>query len=385
MERAADNYRTGIDDGKVDGNTAYRIVTAWATSLDSRYHGINPDDVLLTNLDNDGGALAGIVVTPTNGLITSENGGASQFSVVLTAKPTAEVSITLHNTDTSEATVSHDRLTFTPENWETPQLVTVTGKDDAQVDGDQTYTIVTAWAQSADGRYHGINPADVVLTNRDDDAQLALSQLVGDYNLDGIVDSGDYIVWRANLGSNVPAFSGADGSGNGQIGPEDYDLWRRNFGKSLDAELSRPTPQLPGDFNGNGQVDVADYAVWRNNVGTVGKTGPIVGDADGDLDVDGADFLVWQCNFGLDLAGYESKSAALLVHADTHRPELADSMPITVMPIADPQSVLITQRNVDLASTTSNVGERQFRPAARDVVFEGLANGGDTGGRSCAR
>jgi hypothetical protein len=40
-------------------------------------------------------------------------------------------------------------LTFTAANWATPQTVTVTGVDDAQVDGDVAYTIITT-ASSAD-------------------------------------------------------------------------------------------------------------------------------------------------------------------------------------------------------------------------------------------
>ncbi len=42
---------TGVDDGLADGETSYAIVTGWAVSEDRDYHGINPDDVLLLNLD----------------------------------------------------------------------------------------------------------------------------------------------------------------------------------------------------------------------------------------------------------------------------------------------------------------------------------------------
>src|SRR5437763_1830063 len=37
------------------------------------------------------------------------------------------------------------------------------------VDGDKAYTIVTAAAVSADAGYGGLNPADVSVTNRDND------------------------------------------------------------------------------------------------------------------------------------------------------------------------------------------------------------------------
>ena len=44
---------TGVDDTIVDGNVAYSIVTAAATSTDSNYNGLNADDVSVTNNDND--------------------------------------------------------------------------------------------------------------------------------------------------------------------------------------------------------------------------------------------------------------------------------------------------------------------------------------------
>jgi hypothetical protein len=54
------------------------------------------------------------------------------------------VTIALSSSDTTEGTVGPASLTFTTANWQTPQTVTVTGADDALVDGPITYTIVTA-------------------------------------------------------------------------------------------------------------------------------------------------------------------------------------------------------------------------------------------------
>jgi hypothetical protein len=57
--------------------------------------------------------------------------------------------------------------------------------------------------------------------------------LLGDYNQNGGVDSGDYVVWRKTLGTTgVPAFSGADGDGNGIIDQDDYTVWQTHFGES---------------------------------------------------------------------------------------------------------------------------------------------------------
>ncbi len=54
---------TGVDDGTTDdGDIAYTIFTAAATSSDVTYNGMNPSDVLVTNIDNDGAPAGSIAV-----------------------------------------------------------------------------------------------------------------------------------------------------------------------------------------------------------------------------------------------------------------------------------------------------------------------------------
>src|SRR6185436_4413629 len=149
-----------------DGDVAYTIVTAAAVSADPAYSGRNAADVSATNQDDD---TAGITVTPTSGLVTTEAGGTATFTVRLDTLPTADVTIGLGSSDTTEGTVSPSSLTFTPANGTTPQTVTVTGVDDPVQDGSVAYTIVTAAAASADPLYAGRNAADVSATNQDDD------------------------------------------------------------------------------------------------------------------------------------------------------------------------------------------------------------------------
>jgi hypothetical protein len=57
--------------------------------------------------------------------------------------------------------------------------------------------------------------------------------LPGDYNRNGSVDAGDYVVWRKTLGTTgITAYSGADGDGD-TIDQDDYNVWRTNFGNAL--------------------------------------------------------------------------------------------------------------------------------------------------------
>eukprot|EP01065_Artemidia_motanka_P053243 TRINITY_DN982_c0_g1_i7.p1 TRINITY_DN982_c0_g1~~TRINITY_DN982_c0_g1_i7.p1 ORF type:complete len:6026 (+),score=1628.42 TRINITY_DN982_c0_g1_i7:1604-18079(+) len=157
---------TGVDDFVADGDIPFTVTTRPATSSDPKYSGLNAADVSVTNADND---VAGIDVTPTTGLITGEEGDTAFFTVVLNSEPTASVSIGISSGDTTEGTVLPDSLVFTSGNWNVRKTVTVTGVSDNVMDGDQTYTVATSAAISADGKYDGINAADVTVVNRDND------------------------------------------------------------------------------------------------------------------------------------------------------------------------------------------------------------------------
>jgi hypothetical protein len=55
-----------------------------------------------------------------------------------------------------------------------------------------------------------------------------LAGLPGDFNQDGKVDAGDYVVWRKNVGSGTPLPN--DGGLGTPIGTAHYNLWTSNFG-----------------------------------------------------------------------------------------------------------------------------------------------------------
>ena len=91
--------------------------------------------------------------------------------MVLNTQPTADVTIALSSSDTTEGTVSPASLTFTTANWNVAQTVTVTGVDDAarrrrrrlhdrHGGGGERATRTTA----------ALDAADVAVTNTDNDA-----------------------------------------------------------------------------------------------------------------------------------------------------------------------------------------------------------------------
>ena len=158
---------TGVDDSIVDGTVPYTIVTGAATSTDPAYNGLAVADVSVSTSDNDS---AGVIVTPTSGLVTTEAGGSATFTIALTTQPTASVTIALSSSDLTEGTVSPASVTFTSVDWNVAQTVTVTGVDDALVDGTVAYTIVTGAASSTDPAYSGMAVADVSVSTTDNDS-----------------------------------------------------------------------------------------------------------------------------------------------------------------------------------------------------------------------
>jgi hypothetical protein len=61
---------------------------------------------------------------------------------------------------------------------------------------------------------------------------------VGDFNLNGIVDAADYVVWRKNAGRTVSASRlEGDATGDGVVDSADYGIWKQNFGRTLDDPI----------------------------------------------------------------------------------------------------------------------------------------------------
>ncbi len=157
---------TGVDDTDIDGNINYLIATSPALSSDLKYAGIDPADVAVTNIDNDS---AGLIISPSDTLTTSENGGIATFTVALSSQPTASVLLTLQNTDNTEGTLLPASFTFNADNWNIPQTSAIYGRNDQEIDGDVTYQIVTNPLLSGDANFNNINPPDLSVTNLDND------------------------------------------------------------------------------------------------------------------------------------------------------------------------------------------------------------------------
>ena len=212
---------TGVNDAMTDNDQTYVILLAAATSMDADYSGEDPDDVSVTNTDDDG---PGITVTPTSGLTTTEAGGTATFTVVLNTQPTADVSIGVSSSDTGEGTVMPTSLTFMNTTWNNAQTVTVTGVNDDVFDGPQMYTIELAAASSTDTNYNNLDPVDVSVSNTDNDTAPTSITLTVQPNTLGEGDSATDVMVTATLdGSAVStATTVALSLGGGAVNGTDY-------------------------------------------------------------------------------------------------------------------------------------------------------------------
>lgn len=159
---------TGVDDDVDDGAQPFGVLLGPATSDDATFDGREVPDAGGSNDDDD---TAGFAVQAQPPLLTAETGDAATFDVSLSSEPIADVTLPVASDTPVEGNTDTAALLFTPGNWDTPQTVTLTGADDAVVDGTVDYSVVFGQANSADLLYDGLQPAAIAASNVDDDAQ----------------------------------------------------------------------------------------------------------------------------------------------------------------------------------------------------------------------
>ncbi|MEG3894733.1 MULTISPECIES: DUF4347 domain-containing protein [unclassified Microcoleus] len=152
---------TGVDDRIADGSSTYQIITAAATSTDSNYSSLNSPDVTLTNTDND---TAGASIS-NNSTTATEGGAVGSYSFQLNSQPIAPVTVSFNTGNQIDAIAP---IVFDSTNWNAPQTVTATAKDDAVVEGAHTGSIAHT-VTSTDPKYNGMAIAPVSVAIADND------------------------------------------------------------------------------------------------------------------------------------------------------------------------------------------------------------------------
>lgn len=187
-------------------------------------------NISVTASPGGGPTAPAVIITPDSGLYTSEAGATAEFTVVLASAPSAPVTMNLYSSDLSEGRVLQSSLIFTASNWSQPRRVEIAGVADSLADGDVAYWLVTEPLISADPAWHGLNPSDIMVINRE-----AQSSLVNVSPLNGLATTeyGGVARFSVSIGEQPEAgiilyFSVSDSS-EGRIVPQSISFTRNNW------------------------------------------------------------------------------------------------------------------------------------------------------------
>ena len=161
---------TGQDDASVDGSQTSTITPAVdpVATTDDSFDSFPAQQVAATTADNE--MSAGFTISETNGSTQMVEGQTDTFTVVLTKQPLSVDVVISVTSSNSEASVSPSQLRFTRDNWNQPQTVTVTGRDDTVDDGDQTSTITLSVIDGqSDDEFDPLSDRNIGVTVLDND------------------------------------------------------------------------------------------------------------------------------------------------------------------------------------------------------------------------
>lgn len=258
---------TALDTQTADGNHNFAVTLSPAQSTMPDYQGVlpSPGQINVTDVNEN---RAGVIVTPTSGLTTTEDGGSSQFTIQLASKPLAPVKMILISSDASEGDVTPTKVTFDATNWNKPRVFTVYGKNDGVREGLAPYTIIVGGASSSDPAYNGLDAPDVSVVNIDNGQATPTADTTGvwqgqftETNPLGNISGGMTIQLKANPQFTTVVTGSVTTSGSGTL-----DLIGTVAGTSLvfniDLQPGFIIEQLTGKVVGNvmtGNIYLEDY------------------------------------------------------------------------------------------------------------------------------
>ena len=136
----------GVIDNIVDGPQSYMIDVVVATGSDASYSGVMPQQLNGTVADDD---IVGFTLAPLGGAATlaviDEGENTTTFTVVLDVIPQDNNVVLDLSTTSSAVTLSDTSVSFTPSEWDTLVMVTVTSRaDNDDADGDAAYIVTVS-------------------------------------------------------------------------------------------------------------------------------------------------------------------------------------------------------------------------------------------------
>jgi surface protein len=203
-------------------------------------------------------------------------GQAGSYTAVLTYAPTAPVTIPISSSNDGVTSISPSSLTFTPDNWNVPQTVTVNTSNNSSADGNTTITIASGKPSSNDSNYNDLTAADT--------SDFTITVVDDEIDSDG--DS--YYDYNDAFPNDPDEYLDTDGDGVGNNADTDDD----DDGQSDDLEITNGTDPLvanppPTDSDGDGIPDSLDPDDDNDGVNDTDDTFPFDPNESSDNDGDG--------------------------------------------------------------------------------------------------
>ena len=129
---------TGVDDEDTDGDQSTVVTVSVNETSDSEFTVLADQTLTAVTVDDD--TVAGIELSKLRTTV-AETDLTDFFTVVLTAAPESSVVIDAVIADDTQASLNPIALTFTANDWNVPQQISVAGVDDQVDDGTQVTSI----------------------------------------------------------------------------------------------------------------------------------------------------------------------------------------------------------------------------------------------------
>lgn len=191
------------DDNYADGTQVVRV-NLESSSSDSLFNGLKANTENYNILDNES---ASVTLTAAKTMFKPGDEYTTPITVALSAPPMGDVTVTINTTNATTASIDKTTLTFTTENWSTPQTITMASKDPQAASAAKTVEVISA-VTTGQGSYNNLQSNAVELTmyafiSKDFAYTGAVQQidlLPGNYRLQ---------VWGAKGGNDT--YAGANG------------------------------------------------------------------------------------------------------------------------------------------------------------------------------
>lgn len=162
---------TGVIDEYATDDNAIITNTVDSTS-DANFTALKKQAVYVTvTNDNDINSAELTVSTTTLEINEIAPGNTGTFTVMLDAKPHSNVLVKVKSSDTNEATVNKELLTFTSSNWKVPQTITVTGTNNNFLGDGHAYISLKVQPTGSDPTFHTARERKVDVTIKENDPE----------------------------------------------------------------------------------------------------------------------------------------------------------------------------------------------------------------------